>query len=195
MRSEISEHLKATYIMGTVITTLLAGAITAGSITWQNNAFLSTFIFNVAVPILLLTAAIGASYAFQQMDSIGRYIRSGIEDKINFLFDSEFQGWLKEKRPKTGLLQAWRIMDWEGRVEKTRGTGKPGRRRDITVFSLVFGLPFGVSVTMGELCIFLSEGWLSTPCGVRWFLGFIPFIILCFGVCGCMWVGKSGVSE
>ena len=35
LRNEIIEHLKATYIIGIAFITVVAGALTAGSITWQ----------------------------------------------------------------------------------------------------------------------------------------------------------------
>lgn len=195
LRSEISEHLKATYIIATALATMLAGALTVGSITWQAHAIVSALIFNVAVPMLLLTAAIGMVYAIREMESIGKYIKSEVEDKIDFLFDSDFQEWLKEKRLETGLKRSWRIMDWEGHVEQIRRVSKLGRQYDTLVFVLVFGIPFLLSFAMGTLRISMSDGWLSTQCFVRWLLALSPFVIASAGVIGCTLLKRSGASK
>ena len=192
LRSEISEHLKATYLIGAAIVTLLTAGFYIGSITWKDNAFLSASIFNGVVPTLLFTAAIGTSYAFGQMGSIGEYIKSGIEDKITFLFDSEFQGWLKEKCLKTGLLPSWRIIDWEGHIKKTRRTSKRGRQRDTIVFGIVFGLSLVVSVVAGYTRMFIDDRWLwlNTPHIVHWFLVSYPLVLVPVGVFLCWWVKR-----
>ena len=173
LRDQIVEQVRGIYIIFTALATVIAAAFTAGALTWE-KAVVSTSIFNIAIPFILLVAGVGILFALRDMMTIGKYVKNEVEDKVEALLGHEFREWLTDRDYCTSKLPTAKILGWEGWLRGERKGSHLLVHGNILSFVCVFGFLFAVTICLGELRVFHNVGWETIPCTVREVLRYIP---------------------
>jgi hypothetical protein len=181
LRSQILEQVKSIYVILTALAPIIAGAFAGGTALWE-KALASTVIFNVAIPLILLIAAIGIMFALKDMMTLGRYIKNQIEDRAEALLGKELKELLKSRGYSEDSSFMTGILGWE------KWLREPGTNQHRLIdgntgtFTVVFIFLFIITTTLGELRVYDDEGWVTVPCTLRILLAIFPLIILSISV-------------
>lgn len=176
LRAQIIEQVKAVYIIFTTTATVFAASITAGTLAWE-RAIVSTTIFNVVIPLFLLTAAIGLAFGAKDMAALGNYIRVSIEERLEVLWGADLKKMLDSAGQPTGV-QRVHLLGWEHAIRKQPGGKHLLIDGNLGIFTAVFTILFGATSTLGLLRVLTEAGWGLYPTKVRYTLALFPFVIL-----------------
>ena len=183
LHGEIVEHTRGLYVLLAGTMALLATGISAGFTVW-NNAIASASIFNFAILILLATAGLATLQIGMQMVSIGAYIKTEIEDKIQALLGNELKAWENDRGSMVDTpAKPSRVMGWQTQLfsEGNKPGAHAGATQDLRFVGILFNIAYIAVTVIGEIRIF-SSGWESVGCTIRWVIGLVPLPIALFGV-------------
>lgn len=177
LRAQILEQVRSIYVIFTALATVIAGAFTGGTILWE-NAPASTAIFNIAIPLILLIAAVGIMFALRDMMTLGSYIKNQIEDRTEALLGKEFKELLEKRGYPTNSSPTISILGWEGWLRK-EGTNQHRLIHENKVtFAVVFIFLFIVATVLGELRVYDDKGWDTVPYTIHIVLAIFPLVVL-----------------
>ncbi len=177
LRAQILEQVRSIYIIFTALATVITGAFTSGTILWE-NALASTAIFNVAIPLILLVAAVGIMFALRDMLTLGSYIKNQIADRTEALLGKEFKELLDKGGYPTGSLPTISILGWEEWLRKKGANQHRLIDENKETFVVVFIFLFIVTTVLGELRVYDDKGWDAVSCTLRMVLAIFPFVVL-----------------
>jgi hypothetical protein len=184
LRNEICEHMRGLYVLCAAISTIIVAAFSAGFYLWSNT-LTATCIFNLAIPTIIITGALGILTASNVAVRISQYIAMEIEKPVYILLGSEYEKWLNTINAGDALINnSKRILGWENSVcQFTEGKMiHKIVKQNIFMVGVLFSLVFLVSVAIGETSVFSSSLWEGINPLIRVVLGVAPWVLLIFGV-------------
>jgi MFS family permease len=185
LRAELMEHTRAMYLLSTVVSTVIAGAFTAGALAWD-KAVVPAFIFNLIIPLLLLAGGILILTTTHKGAAISKYLKEKVEEKVEILLGGELQEWFKDVGLPHRVSSHHKVMGWETWVRKMGNDGGLPLGVYFFPYIAIFACILVSTLVIGEYRTFLPSGWEDIPVILRYGLRFSPLLPLVAGAYVCL---------